>query len=183
MSVPVAILTPEQARGALVKIAAREIGVREAGGNNRGKRIREYQSATDLTPGAWPWCAAFVCFVLREWLKAPSVRAFYGFDSARAEKWRPKTAAAFGFLVWARERRLQILGHAAPCRAGDIVVYSFNGSGHIGLVAEDAAKESRFFTAIEGNTNDAGARDSESGDGVFLKRRERSSVRGFIRIL
>lgn len=40
----------------LIAIASAEVGVREEGGNNRGERIREYQSATDLNPGAWPWC-------------------------------------------------------------------------------------------------------------------------------
>jgi hypothetical protein len=40
----------------LLEIAQNEVGVRESGGNNKGKRIREYQASTDLAPAAWPWC-------------------------------------------------------------------------------------------------------------------------------
>ena len=38
----------------LAQIAAKEVGVREVGGNNNGERIRDYQVATDLAPAAWP---------------------------------------------------------------------------------------------------------------------------------
>ena len=56
----------------LVALARREIGTREAGGNNRGARVEEYQQATWLNPAPWPWCAAFTCWLLREWLRDPA---------------------------------------------------------------------------------------------------------------
>jgi len=53
----------------LLAIAQAEVGVREVGGNNCGARVRDYQRATELRPlGDWPWCAAFVSWVIREWL-------------------------------------------------------------------------------------------------------------------
>jgi hypothetical protein len=58
------------------------------------------------------------------------------------------------------------------------VVFDFS---HIGIVAEDS--ERGEITAIEGNTNGKGERDSESGDGVWRKYRARSLVKAFIRLV
>ena len=166
-----AILSPEQARDALVRIAEKEIGTREIGGNNRGPRVREYQSATWTEPGVWPWCAAFVCWCVREWLAAPSVKAIVHFP-------RPRTTGAFDFIRWAHESALQVLDENNPCRRGDLVIYQFS---HIGIVAEDS--ERGEFSAVEGNTNGRGERDSSSGDGVWRKFRTRHDVKAFIRLL
>jgi len=166
-----AILSPEHARDALARIAEKEIGTREIGGNDRGPRVREYQSATWTEPGVWPWCASFVCWIIREWMKSPSVQAIVHFQ-------RPKTTGAFDFIRWAKDEGLQVLGENEPCRRGDIVVFDFS---HIGIVAEDS--ERGEITAIEGNTNGKGERDSESGDGVWRKYRARSLVKAFIRLV
>ena len=53
----------------LVKIALSQVGVKESGGNNNGPEVRKYQSATELKPASWPWCAAFTGWIIREWLK------------------------------------------------------------------------------------------------------------------
>jgi hypothetical protein len=53
----------------LIAIAAAQVGTKEVGGNNCGQQIREFQSATDFSPGPWAWCAAFVDWCIREWLK------------------------------------------------------------------------------------------------------------------
>src|SRR5262245_22831272 len=65
---PLATITgePSALGRKLVALAQREVGVHEVGGENCGPRIREYQAATDLPPGPWPWCAAFLCWVIRE---------------------------------------------------------------------------------------------------------------------
>lgn len=162
----------------LVKIASGEVGVRESGGNNRGSRIREYQAATNLAPAAWPWCAAFVCWCIREWLKDPEARAWLGLKTTTPAKWRPTTAAAFGFIEWAQKRpnTIAVLDEAEPAHPGDIIVFDFS---HIGIVA--AATATRIYT-IEGNTNGRGDRDSETGDGVWTKTRARSLARCFLRI-
>ena len=84
----------------LIEIAQREVGVREVGGINCGVRVREYQRATDLRPfGAWPWCAAFTSWVIREWLNTyPEVRRALGWKNEEIEARRPKTAGAFDYI-------------------------------------------------------------------------------------
>jgi hypothetical protein len=161
----------------LVGIAEAEIGTREHGGNNRGGRVVAYQSATWLDPDAWPWCAAFVCWCIQEWLKVPGAAESIGVGNI--DKWRPQTAAAFDLLRWAKEKDLRILDETAEAHAGDLIVFDFS---HIGIVVEDALKSSQFIQTVEGNTNGKGARDSASGDGVWRKKRARSLARNFIRL-
>ncbi|MEI8082747.1 MAG: permease, partial [Actinomycetes bacterium] len=76
-----------------------QVGVREVG-NNGGTQVRAYQGATDLDPGAWPWCAAFVCWCLREWIKDPENTKWLSLQHSTPEQWRPKTAGAFAYLLW-----------------------------------------------------------------------------------
>ncbi len=164
----------------LVEIATREVGVQEVGGNNRGPRIVEYQSATWLKPAAWPWCAAFICWIIREWLKEAEVQTAYSLTGTRAiEAWRPRTAGAFDFERWAKEKNLRVLPRTAKAKAGDLVIFDFS---HIGIVVKDQLGTSTIET-IEGNTNASGLRDSSSGDGVWRKRRPVSSARSFIRLI
>lgn len=164
-------------RRRLIDIARKEIGTVETGSTNTGKRVREYQAATNLTGTGWPWCAAFVCWVVREWLKDPEVRAALQLATpAAAEKWRPKTAAAYGFHPWATERHLLIMDDNPRhvLHAGDLVTYDFS---HIGIVETD---EADLIYTIEGNTDGSGGRD---GGGVWAKTRPRSLARRFIRLL
>jgi hypothetical protein len=161
----------------IAEIAAREVGVREQEGNNRGPRIREYQAATWLTPDAWPWCAAFVDWVVLRWLDGYLVRDYLNLSKAEAAAWRPKTAGAWDLANWARKKgRVSILTEDAKALPGDIVIFDFS---HVGIIEKDLGKT---FVTIEGNTNQAGARDSESGDGVWRKSRERSLARNLLRI-
>lgn len=168
-------MTPEQLRDALARIAEGEVGVKEEGGANKGKRIQEYQRATWLDGTGWPWCAAFICWAVREWVRAPAVLAGLKMDATAAERWRPKTAGAWDFVRWANEHGAQVVDENMSCRRGDIVVFDFS---HIGLVVEDSSRGQ--ITTVEGNTNGAGSRD---GDGVWKKHRERSLVKRFIRLV
>lgn len=162
----------------LLAIAQAEIGVREVGGNNCGKRIRDYQSATTLPPGPWPWCAAFVDWCLREWVRGSDVAAWLKLQVSTHEEWRPKTAMAYGLTAWARQRAktTTLLTERDKAQPGDIVTFDFS---HVGIVLEDAGDH---LVTVEGNTNGKGQRDSESGDGVWRKIRPKSLARDFIRI-
>src|SRR5690606_12876856 len=51
----------ESDRSRIIVIASKEIGVREATGNNDGKRVEGYLAYTHLGKG-YSWCAAFVCW-------------------------------------------------------------------------------------------------------------------------
>ena len=164
-------------RQKLIDIARREVGVVESPpGSNTGKRVLDYQRATSLEGTGWAWCAAFVCWCVREWLKDAEVLYALNFTPEQAEKWRPKTAAAFGFHAWADEHRIIRFGDSMKnvLHTGDIMTFDMS---HVGIVVDDSGD---FVTTIEGNTSDAGSRD---GGGVFVKKRHRSEARQFIRIL
>lgn len=164
----------------LVNIAEAQVGSREAGGNNKGPEIVKYQQATWLKPDAWPWCAAFICWCIREWLKIESVKNELKLTDALITKWRPRTAGAFDFINWAKTNKLKTFDEKLPAKAGDIVIFDFS---HIGLVVEDQKAGSKEIICVEGNTNGKGERDSESGDGVWRKTRSTSLVRAYIRII
>jgi len=165
-------------RSEIARIALSQDGVREVGGNNQGPQVVEYQAATWLAPAAWPWCAAFVDWCIREWLrKVDHFDPLFGGMSPEA--WRPKTAGATDLERWARERRLVILPRTAPTQAGDIVIFAFS---HCGIVTSDHPRATALLRTVEGNTGPAGLRDAESGDGVFQKKRPRTVVRSLIRL-
>jgi len=162
----------------LLAIAQAEIGVREIGGNNRGERIREYQTATELPPGPWPWCAAFVDWCIREWVEDHAAARWLNLQVSTPNQWRPKTALAYGLTAWSKSRPKTTTRYTERDKAepGDIVTFDFS---HVGIVLEDDGKH---IVTIEGNTNGRGDRDSESGDGVWRKIRAKSLVRDLIRI-
>jgi len=160
-------------RHKLIAIAQQEVGVREVG-NNTGKRVREYQAATNLGGTGWAWCAAFICWIVREWGKDKATLEALEMTPAQFEAWRPKTAGAWDYETWARRKGLEVLPEDAPLRDGDIIIFDMS---HIGLVVTDTGET---ITTIEGNTNSVGSRD---GGGVMLKHRPRSIAKCFIRLL
>ncbi|MDX2034916.1 MAG: hypothetical protein SF339_29845 [Blastocatellia bacterium] len=170
----------------LVDLAKKEVGTREGSINNTGARIVEYQGATWLQPGAWPWCAAFTCWLMRELLEDEEVRNYLKtyfnrqeLTFAQAEKVRCRDASAFGWEKWASSHGFQLLSENNLAKAGDFVVFDFS---HIGLVIEDQPNLSAKIRTIEGNTNGKGERDSTSGDGVWEKQRDRTLTKSYIRI-
>jgi len=165
----------------LVAIAEKEVGVREgAGNNNTGKDVVKYQEATWLTPGSWPWCAAFTCWVLKEWVKLPDTQRLLDLTPQTIAKWRCKDASAFGWEKWARKNNLTVLTEKALAKKGDFVVFDFS---HIGIVTEDQKTVKSIIKTIEGNTNGKGERDSVKGDGVWRKTRAASLTKSYIRML
>jgi hypothetical protein len=171
----------KQAIEALVAKAYEEVGVMEdPGKNNTGEMIRKFQEATWLAPGAWPWCAAFIAWVLREWLQDKDVQKALGLLTPHdIDKWRCRDASAFGWDKWALERGLVVVPPSSLAKAGDLVVFEFS---HIGIVTADQKTLKSSISTIEGNTNGRGDRDSVKGDGVWKKTRLPSLVKNYIRI-
>lgn len=171
----------------LVQLAKAEVGTREQGGNNKGKRIEEYQQATWLAPAPWPWCAAFCCWLMKEWLEDHEVLAELNIPPthwAQIEKLRCRDASAFGWEKWAKERQalrpqIKVLPETELAKAGDFAIFDFS---HIGIVVADQASGNDFIETVEGNTNGKGERDSDSGDGVWLKKRHRSLTKCYVRL-
>jgi len=163
----------------LADIALSQVGVKEVGGNNNGPQIRKYQASTNLKPASWPWCAAFTGWVVQQWLKDPEAIQWLGLKVMTTEQWRPKTAAAFGYISWAKKcpATTKVLTNKSKPQVGDFAVFDFS---HIGIVVK--VLPDGKFQCVEGNTNGKGARDSASGDGVWLKTRSASLVRNFVRI-
>lgn len=170
----------------LIALAQAEVGTREGTVNNTGARIVEYQGATWLAPGAWPWCAAFCCWLMRELIEDEAVLQYLstyfkrpGLTYAQADKLRCRDASAFGWEKWAGAAGFQVLDERQLARAGDFVVFDFS---HIGLVIEDQRALTDKVRTIEGNTNGKGERDSVTGDGVWLKSRDHTLTKSYIRI-
>ena len=78
-----------------------------------------------------------------------------------------------------RKAGFQVLPDTALAKAGDFVTFDFS---HIGLVIEDQPTLTAKVKTVEGNTNGKGERDSTSGDGVWLKERDHTLTKAYIRI-
>lgn len=151
----------------LAKAAESQVGVRETK-TNGGEKIAEYQRATWLPVGPWAWCAAFVCWCVRE-----------AIGGGRYTFPRPETAGAWDFEKWCLSVDDSVKlhkPHKNDIRRGDIVVFNFS---HIGIAVADIDKNGIVQT-VEGNTNSDGARE---GDGVYQKRRNASKIRSVIRFV
>lgn len=147
-----------------VEILLTKVGVREIPRNsNRGPDVEEFQRATWLAGTGWAWCAAYVCWGMRELEKV--------IDYPWA---RPQTAGAWDFENWARQQGLRLFKPADKIRKGDIVIFTFS---HIGVAIED--EKNGFIETVEGNTDESGSRE---GGGVYTKRRAKSLVRSHIRL-
>lgn len=170
----------ENLKQALVNLALAEVGTREEGGNNKGKRVETYMQATWLAVGPWPWCAAFTCWLLREWLKLPEVREYLNLDYNQMHRWRCRDASAFGWVKWANKQGLHVTDEKELARAGDFVVFDFS---HIGIVTHNQQPGETTIRTVEGNTNWRGDRDSPAGDGVWQKERPVNIVNAYIRII
>ncbi len=156
---------------ALTKIAIGEVGVMEDDTNNTGDDLLKYKQATWLQPGAWAWCAAFVCWCYQEALKKHPIAGLN----------RPQTAAAWDFERWANtQSKVELHKPPGTVRAGDIVVFTFS---HIGIAVAD--EHGGSVSTVEGNTNLQGTRDGggRTRDGVYRKSRSKSLIRSVIRAL
>ena len=155
----------------IVRLATAEIGVTEVNGTNTGPRVDEYKAATWLDPKkGWPWCAAFVCWVVREAMTAAEIKETKTFR-------RPRTAGAWDLENWSRAQDATTWTrkpHRGDIEPGDIVVFTFS---HVGFAVSRPDKKGYVFT-VEGNTDSSGSRE---GGGVFRKRRHVSQIRSRIR--
>lgn len=153
----------------MVKLALAEVGVEEENGSNTGLRVDEYKAATNLpSHEAWPWCAAFVCWVVR----AAMLEAEGNFTFTR-----PTTAGAWDFERWSLRQDDSTQTKRDPgadIKAGDIVIFKFS---HIGIAVGDADQHG-FVDTVEGNTDSSGSRE---GGGVFVKTRKISQIKTRIR--
>jgi len=105
----------------MISVARSQIGQGELFGNNRGPAIRQYLNGRE----GLPWCAGFVSYCLRE----------AGYEL-------PYTLRAKEFLKFGKRVKNP--------KPGDLIVFSRQGGGHIGIVSEVYPKDKIIIT-IEGN--------------------------------
>jgi hypothetical protein len=151
-------------------IALAEVGVREES-TNRGKRVNEYKAATSLPPDQpWPWCAAFVCWVISKAMRDYMIENKMCFTFAA-----PRTAAAYAFDEWSLAQDNSTKTHRAHPGVA-IGIFSLRTVSHCGIAIAKPDSHG-FFKTVEGNTNPAGSRE---GDGVYIRYRSATNVRDFI---
>lgn len=157
----------------LIKLATAELGTEEIDGSNCGPRVNQYKAATGLNPAQdWPWCAAFICWLVREAMDAAERET-----GARLTFTRPMTASAWGFESWSLAQDRSTNTKKPPqrdIRAGDIIIFTFS---HIGI-ATSGPDSDGYLTTIEGNTDRQGSRE---GGAVWKKLRHTSKIRSRIR--
>ncbi|WP_276091046.1 peptidoglycan-binding protein [Pedobacter sp. JY14-1] len=134
----------------IIRIARKEIGVREGVTQNSGQRVGEYLRYVGIGQAA-PWCAAWVSWVHH--------RAGYAL---------PRTAWSPALFP-----RSRLVEHAAPGNVFGIYMPSMKRIAHCGIV-ESANGDWRV--TIEGNTNNSGGRE---GDGVYRRTRHKRSIRAY----
>ena len=142
-------------------------------GDNTGVDVQAYQRTVGLAPGS-PWCAAFVAWAVMKGTGLP-----------RAPRWCAGSASGMWGNALARltaeaglSNYIAVPGQETKIKPGWIWVRVKNPEekalvsrgarpkGHTGIVVTPFAPARTNFTAVEGNTNEAGSRD---GDGVYNK--------------
>jgi hypothetical protein len=174
-------MKPEEARQMLVDIASTDLNKVEES-RNRASWIAKYWPETTYTDGMKqrePYCAAGMCWVLAEWIRRLSalgeLKKTTGMTGSQAEKWRCKSARAFGWQDWAKAKGLKILPDTAKnVPKGAFMVFDMS---HIGIVESDLGST---VSTIEMNTGATGGRD---GDGCFEKTRAKSLAKCFIVVI
>ena len=124
---------------------------REVGGENRGPWVRLYTGGKE--GAGWPWCAAFVSFVLKQACK--TLPDLSGLPI-------PASLSCDLLAAGAKQRKRFLASPPAAKRSqvtpGSIFLVRRTKSDwiHTGIVVH---AEAEFFLTIEGNTNDAGSRE------------------------
>lgn len=132
-------ITNHESRIAIINIAQKEIGVKEATGNNDGERVEGYLRYTGLGKG-YAWCAAFASWCFGQarlpeprnpWSPAlfPNVRTYCKGDACR---------------------RPNMLTRIKPADIFGIYGQSARRINHVGLVKN---VQSNYLITIEGNSN------------------------------
>ena len=137
-------------RERIINIAVQEIGVREATGNNDGRRIEEYLAYTGLGKG-YAWCAAFVSWC-------------YGQAGLAA----PRNAWIPALFPLARRYTAQQINQGTVRQADLFAIYSssFQRINHVGIVRK---KEGSWILTVEGNVDNR----------VLCKRRPIATIYAF----
>lgn len=139
-----------EVRESIVNIAVKEIGVREATGNNDGPRVETYLRYVGLGKG-YAWCAAFVSWCY-----------------SKAGLAAPRNAWSPALFPTARRYTAQQIGQGSVRQADLFAIYNpiLQRIDHVGLVRQ---KKGNWIVTVEGN----------SADRVLSKRRPLATIYAF----
>ena len=157
------------------ELAARDIGVKEKG-QNRGKRIEQYQATVGIKPPA-PYCIAAVCTwikeacqelglvdatgrVVHELLFSPSVLRFWDYAGKTGNRYSPDVLTA----------------ECLPCIG---IIDHGKGQGHAFLIV--GLNDDGSLSTIDANSNAAGVRDGQ-GVVALADRHKATDLLGWVRI-
>ena len=139
----------------------KEVGVREATGNNDGKRVGEYQKTTNNKAGD-SWCASFVKWCFNQCGISTPITG-----------WSP-SAENRKNLVYKNSRFYQ------EPKTGDVfTVYSVSKKRIVHTGFYYKFYNSRIYESIEGNTSPSavlGSKSDVNGNGVYKKLRSYQST-------
>lgn len=139
-----------------------QVGVVEVGGNNRGKQVEEYLRSVNM-PAGQPWCAAIIVWAMNKCNIKHRITAWS--PSAYNKNDVIFTDGEFKTQDWSND---DVLIGTLSYDKFKSIKSRYKGIGH---VFDCLVVGKRSVITIEGNTNDAGDRDSRSGDGVYRKKR------------
>lgn len=155
--------------------ALRNVGVREDGGNNKGKWVAIYLASVGITEPA-PWCMAFLYYRFSSAAKTlggtlPGYIPCTGWSPS----WR---VAAIAANRWRGSRSTFV-----P-RIGDVALFHNGERIYHGEIIVSVPDENGNFDTVGGNTSD-GSGVNADGDGVFRRTRTRASLGqrgGFVKV-
>lgn len=153
------------------------VGPLEVWGNNLGPYVQQIQRlGSELSPGAWPWCAATTSWAYR----CAGWKSWASFVKTHHEAWVPDWVRA------AREKRYG-MSIVTPRRArrGDAICFDWQGDrthDHIGLIRARPNLATLNVPTVEGNTSPGTAGSQDDGGGLWLRTRNASAPQLLIRI-
>lgn len=131
--------------------------------SNSGEQVRRFQASTTEGGTGWPWCQAFVRFVL---------------DGAGVQKDGYRGAYVPHYVAWAKASGKWT---QSP-KKGYAVVFEFDSDyivDHVGFFVQKNSDGS--ILTVEGNTSRSDSGSQSNGGGVFMRRRNKNNILGYIK--
>jgi hypothetical protein len=150
----------------VVELAKGEVGVKEKGTTNTGKRVNEYQdigSCGEVKNGGSPWCSYYVKWLFRTILKLLGMKDLFecGGYTPYDRQWGIKKGIAVKYPDW-DDMVFPFIFFIYGASRGDVV--------HTGI---GIARSGNNIVTNEGNTNAAG---SSNGGEVANRLRDKSQM-------
>jgi hypothetical protein len=154
-------------------------GPLEVWGNNLGPYVQQIQKlGSELSPGAWPWCAAATSWAYR----CAGWKSWAAFCKAEHEAWVPAWLAA----ARAGKYGMSIVTNPRLARRGDPITFDWNGGDgvpdHIGLIRRRPNPATLNVLTVEGNTSPGTTGSQDDGGGMWLRTRNAAKPQILLRI-